>query len=123
MKETRVLIADDDELMLRLLSYKLTQKGLQVITAADGEQLLAMAGTERPDIIILDGRMPGMDGVEVLKRLKKDTVTQNIPVLMLSARKKEADVVAGLEYGAADYIVKPFMPEELWARIRKILSL
>ena len=123
MATVKVLIADDDALMVRLLSHKLSQKGLQVIAAADGEQALAMVGVEMPDIVILDGMMPGMDGVEVLKRLKQDAATRDIPVLLLSARKMEADVVAGLEHGAEDYMVKPFMPEELWARIRKILSL
>ncbi len=123
MATVKVLIADDDALMVRLLSHKLSQKGLQVISAEDGEQALAMVGVEMPDIVILDGMMPGMDGVEVLKRLKQDAATRDIPVLLLSARKMEADVVAGLEHGAEDYMVKPFMPEELWARIRKILSL
>ncbi len=123
MATTRILIADDDELMVRLLSHKLSQKGLQVIAASDGESALAFVRAELPDIVILDGMMPGMDGVEVLKRLKKDSATRHIPVLLLSARKMEADVVAGLEYGAEDYMVKPFMPEELWARIRKILLL
>tara|TARA_R110000787_G_scaffold23762_3_gene67749 strand:- start:167053 stop:167424 length:372 start_codon:yes stop_codon:yes gene_type:complete len=123
MATVKVLIADDDALMVRLLSHKLSQKGLQVISAEDGEQALAMIGVEMPDIVILDGMMPGMDGVEVLKRLKQDAATRDIPVLLLSARKMEADVVAGLEHGAEDYMVKPFMPEELWARIRKILSL
>lgn len=116
-----VVIADDDELLVKLLTHKLSQKGMEVASAHDGESGLELISTVQPDLVILDGMMPGMDGLEVLKRLKQDEDTKNIPVIFLSARKMEEDIVTGLNFGADDYLVKPFMPEELFARIKRLL--
>lgn len=121
-KPCRVVIVDDDELLVKLLTHKLTQKGLQVSSAHDGESGLEMVTSAQPDLVILDGMMPGMDGLEVLQRLKQNEETKDIPVVFLSARKLEGDIVSGLDMGAADYLVKPFMPEELFARVKRILG-
>jgi len=118
----RVLIADDDELLVRLLEHKLTQAGLQVICVADGESALERALSDSPDLIVLDAMMPGPDGFQVLQRLKDSEDTKDIPVVMLTARKMESDIVSGLALGADDYIVKPFMPEEVLARLRRLLG-
>lgn len=121
VRPCRVVIADDDELLVKLLTHKLSQKGIEVASAYDGESGLELISTVQPDLVILDGMMPGMDGLEVLKRLKRDEDTKNIPVIFLSARKMEEDIVTGLNFGADDYLVKPFMPEELFARIKRLL--
>lgn len=121
IRPCRVVIADDDELLVKLLTHKLSQMGIEVASAYDGESGLELISTVQPDLVILDGMMPGMDGLEVLKRLKQDEDTKNIPVIFLSARKMEEDIVTGLNFGADDYLVKPFMPEELFARIKRLL--
>lgn len=117
----RVLIADDDPMLVKLVEYKLTHDGFEVITAADGEQALAAAKSAQPDLVILDAMMPGLDGFEVLRRLKEDPSTREIVVVMLTARRLEHDIVGGLKIGAADYIVKPFLPDELLARVRRLI--
>jgi len=93
-----------------------------VISAADGAQALRLATEHKPDLIVLDAMMPEMDGFEVLRKLKELPETEDIPVIMLTARKQERDVVTGLSLGARDYLVKPFMPAELLMRIQKILE-
>lgn len=117
-----ILIMDDDELLLTLLEHKLTLRGLDVQSAADGREGLERAFEVRPDLIVLDGMMPTMDGFEVLRQLKENAETRDIPVIMLSARRLEQDVVNGLSLGAADYLVKPFMPEELFVKIQRLLK-
>lgn len=117
-----ILIMDDDELLIALLEHKLGQRGLMILTATDGSKGLETARTAKPDLIVLDGMMPTMDGFEVLRHLKEDPGTQDIPVIMLSARRLEQDVVNGLNLGAADYLVKPFMPEELFLKIQLLLK-
>lgn len=121
-KTCAVLIVDDDELLVELLAFKLGQKGASVSSASDGEEGLAMARTEKPDLVVLDGMMPGMDGFEVLRQLKESEETKDIPVVMLSARGQEQDVVSGLNLGAAEYLSKPFMPEELILKIQRLLG-
>jgi DNA-binding response OmpR family regulator len=117
-----ILIMDDDELLLMLLEHKLGQRGLRVITATDGETGLNAAIETKPDLIVLDGMMPVMDGFEVLRRLKECPDTEDIPVIMLSARRLEQDILNGLNLGAADYLVKPFMPEELFLKIQRFIK-
>lgn len=117
-----VLIIDDDELLIALLEHKLEQRGYRIISATDGSKGLETARATSPDLIVLDGMMPTMDGFEVLRHLKEDPDTQDIPVIMLSARRLEHDVVNGLNLGAADYLVKPFMPEELSLKIQTLLN-
>ncbi len=117
-----VLIMDDDELLLTLLEHKLEQRGLVVRVATDGQVGLEAAVENKPSLIVLDGMMPTMDGFEVLRRLKERADTRDIPVIMLSARRLEQDIVNGLNLGAADYLVKPFMPEELFLKIQRHLK-
>ncbi|MCF7669330.1 MAG: response regulator [Verrucomicrobia bacterium] len=119
---SKVLIAEDDPLMMQLVSFKLKQNGVNVITARDGESALALAQNEKPDLIVLDCMMPVMDGFEVLRRLKESDELRRIPVVMLTARNKDVDVVTGLELGASDYIPKPFSPNEFIARVKRLLS-
>ena len=117
-----ILIADDDPLLIKLVEHKLQSRGFKVISAADGAQALRLAIEHKPDLIVLDAMMPEMDGFEVLGKLKELPETEDISVIMLTARKQERDVVTGLSLGARDYLVKPFMPAELLMRIQKILE-
>lgn len=117
-----VLIIDDDELLITLLEHKLGQRGLKVRSAVDGQEGLLAAIDDRPDLVVLDVMMPTMDGFEVLRRMKETAETKDIPVIMLSAKRLEDDVVNGLNLGAADYLVKPFMPEELLLKIQRHLK-
>lgn len=118
----RILIADDDPLLRALLQHKLGADGHIVISAEDGGQALAAVIEHAPDLVVLDAMMPVMDGFELLRRLKAEPRTEDIPVIMLTALKREPDVVGGLQLGAADYLAKPFIPDELVERIRRILS-
>lgn len=123
MPSSRILIADDDPLLRSLLQHKLVQAGYQVFIAADGGEALSEMEARAPDLIVLDAMMPVVDGFEVLRRLKADPVRARTPVIMLTALRREQDIVGGLELGAADYLVKPFIPDELVARIRRLLPL
>ena len=118
----KVLIADDDPLIVRLLEHKLQQNGYDVISVEDGALALETTFKELPDLLVLDGMMPGLDGFEVLRRLKDSDNTKDIPVIMLTARAQERDIVDGLSMGADDYLVKPFIPDELLARIRRFIG-
>ena len=117
-----IMLAEDEPQTAQLIQFKLKQAGFTVVHAPDGEQALTLVAATRPDMIILDGLMPVFDGFEVLRRIKEDPRHRHIPVLMLTARSRDKDVVSGLELGAADYMVKPFSPTELLARVRKILG-
>jgi DNA-binding response OmpR family regulator len=116
-----ILLVDDDPLLRTLVEHKLRLRGFQVISAESGEEGLKQASAKRPDLIVLDAMLPELDGFEVLQRLKEDAATQAIPVIMLTARKQETDIVSALSKGARDYLVKPFSPEELVVRIRNLL--
>ena len=113
-----VLIADDDRKIIDMLRRTLAYEGYHVVTAADGHEALAKAHLHRPDIVVLDWLMPGLDGLEVAKRLREADAT---PILMLTARDAVEDRVEGLDSGADDYLVKPFAPAELLARLRALL--
>jgi len=113
-----VLIADDDRKIIDMLRRTLAYEGYQVVTAADGPEALAQARAHRPDLIVLDRMMPGLDGLEVARRIRADGAT---PILILTARDAIEDRVAGLDSGADDYLVKPFAPAELLARLRALL--
>ncbi len=121
MPQDRILICDDDPLLIDLISFRLEAKGYEVLKAADGDAALTRATEELPELIVLDAMMPRMDGFEVLLRIKNDPATAQIPVIMLTARRSERDIVSALERGADDYLVKPFIPDELLARIFKLL--
>lgn len=122
MTKKTILVADDDELLAQLIAMKLIEAGFNVTLADDGEKALKMINETMPDAIILDGMMPGLDGMDVLRLVKEQEATKNIPIMMLTARGMGKDVVSGLELGAADYLVKPFMPEELVDRLGRILK-
>ncbi len=117
----RILLAEDEQHIGDMVAFKLTNGGHQVLRAHNGEEALSRASAECPDLIILDVMMPVLDGFEVLRRLKGDPALRAIPVIMLTARGQERDVVTGLGGGAADYIVKPFSLKELSARIEAAL--
>jgi len=118
----RVLVVEDEEDILNLLEYNLTNAGLKVLKARDGLTALNTVKEERPDLILLDLMLPGLDGIEVCKILKSDESTRDIPVLMVTAKGEEVDRVVGLEIGAEDYIVKPFSPRELVLRVKSVLK-
>ena len=117
-----ILVCDDDPLLVDLLDYRLTSRGYDVTIARDGGEALARLQEARPDAIVLDAMMPVADGYEVLRRIREDEALAAIPVIMLTARKQERDIVEALELGASDYIVKPFIPEELVARLGRLLG-
>ena len=117
-----VLVADDDEDILQLVSFRLERAGYTVVTAADGQQALAAARQHQPDLAVLDVMMPGLNGYEVTRQLRADPATAAIPVILLTARVQEADVSRGFEAGADDYLRKPFSPQELRSRVQAILQ-
>ena len=122
MPHRTILVCDDNPLMLDLLEFKLGTRGYEVVRAMDGQQALASLAERRPAIVVLDAMMPIIDGFEVLRRIKEDEGLKSIPVIMLTARKQERDIVTALGMGASDYLGKPFRPEELVARIDRILT-
>ncbi|HYC70721.1 MAG TPA: response regulator transcription factor [Opitutaceae bacterium] len=118
----RILVAEDDAVTRRLVTFKLQREGYAVEAAANGEELLAKAAVQPPALVILDIMMPIQDGFSALRRLKEDPQTAGAPVIMLSGKSDEQDVVRCLNAGAADYMVKPFSPDELVVRVRKLLK-
>ncbi len=117
----QILAIEDEEDILELITYNLTREGYRVHGVANGEEGLAYAETHRPDLILLDLMLPGISGLEVCRRLKYGEQTRAIPLLMVTARGEDADIVAGLELGADDYVTKPFSPRVLLARIQAVL--
>lgn len=118
----RIVLAEDDPQIARLTSFKLEKEGFEVIWEKDGGAAFESIKSNLPDLVLLDIMMPVMNGYQVLKKMKEDDDIKNIPVIMLTAKGQERDVVTGIEMGAEDYIVKPFRPAELIARIKKILG-
>ncbi len=118
MNKPLILVVDDDHKILRLLRIELTAQGFQVVMAERGEDALQLVERQRPDLVVLDIIMPGMDGLEVLKRVRESS---GVPVILLTAKGTDADKILGLELGADDYMPKPFNPEELTARVRAVL--
>lgn len=118
----RILVAEDEPHIADMIAFKLTNGGHQVIRARDGEEAVLLAQRESPDLILLDVMMPVVSGFEVLRRLKSDPARKSLPVIMVTAKGQEREVVSGLREGAADYIVKPFSLKELVARIELVLS-
>ena len=121
MARERILVVDDEEEILELVRYNLAKEGFAVDCAPSGEAALARIRSQPPALVVLDLMLPGMDGFEVCRALKGDARTARIPVVMLSAKGEETDVVAGLELGADDYVTKPFSPKVLVARVRNVL--
>ncbi len=114
----KILIVDDEPPIIDVLSYNLKQANYQVVIARDGEEALAQAQREQPDLIILDLMLPRLDGIEVCRILRRE---RDVPIIMLTARESEVDRVVGLELGADDYVVKPFSVRELLARVKNVL--
>ena len=115
-----ILVADDDALLRAVVEHKLRGAGYDVVLVGDGQAALDSVGALRPSLVVLDAMMPIMDGFEVLRRLKGDPDLCEIPVIMLTALRREGDVVAALNLGAADYLPKPFNPDELVARLTRL---
>lgn len=116
-----ILIVEDEAALLTLLRYNLEKEGFEVGEAVDGEEALLMVAERRPDLMVLDWMLPTLSGIEVCRRIRRRPEARNVPIVMLTARGEEADRVRGLNSGADDYVVKPFSPAELVARIRAVL--
>jgi len=121
MPRERILVVDDEEDILELVRFNLVKEGYQVTGALSGEEALRKARSEPFDLIVLDLMLPGIDGLEVTKKLKAHEKVRHIPIVMLTAKGEEADIVTGLELGADDYITKPFSPRVMIARVRAAL--
>ena len=121
MQAKTILVVDDEQDIRELIRYNLAKDGFRVECVASGEEALRRVRALAPDLVVLDLMLPGLDGLEVCKRLKADRATQRAPVIMLTAKGEDADVVTGLELGADDYVVKPFSPRVLLARIKAVL--
>ncbi|WP_305041384.1 response regulator [Geoalkalibacter sp.] len=121
MSNENILVIEDEEDILALVHYNLAREGYTVTPVTSGEEGLKAAARQLPDLVLLDLMLPGLDGLEICRRLKKSPETAAVPIIMVSARGEEADVVAGLELGAEDYVTKPFSTKVLLARIRNVL--
>jgi len=121
MSREKILAVDDEEDILELLRFNLSREGYQVSCAETGEDALRMARTKPIDLMVLDLMLPGLDGLDVTRKIKNDPKLRHIPIIMLTAKGEEADVVTGLELGASDYVTKPFSPRILVARIKAAL--
>ncbi|MEQ9504802.1 MAG: response regulator [Hyphomonas sp.] len=119
---TKILVVDDDRVLRALLQFKLAAQGHDVRLAETGVEALALVASDRPDLIVMDCMMPGMDGEEALRHLKTNELTQSIPVIMLTARRGDDDAFQLLKLGAADFVSKPFNPDELVLRIRRFVD-
>ncbi len=121
MSKERILIVDDEEDIVELVRYNLEKEGYETLVAFSGEEALALALKEMPDLVVLDLMLPGIDGLEVTRQIRNSEKIVALPIVMLTAKGEETDIVTGLELGANDYVSKPFSPRELIARIRGIL--
>jgi two-component system alkaline phosphatase synthesis response regulator PhoP len=121
MAKEHIMAVEDEEDILELLTYNLAREGYRVSGLTSGEECLQAARAGLPDLILLDLMLPGIDGLEVCRQLKQTAMTRQVPIIMLTAKSEEADVVTGLELGADDYITKPFSPRVLLARLRAVL--
>ena len=117
----RILIVDDEKDIVDLVAYNLEKEGYEVLKAYDGEKALSIVRTKNPSLVVLDLMLPGIQGLEVCKRIRRDAETAAVPIIMLTAKGEELDRVIGLEVGADDYITKPFGVKELTARVKAVL--
>jgi DNA-binding response OmpR family regulator len=120
-KRASILIVEDEEDILELIQYNLSREGYRVRGVRDGEEALELVRSGDPDLVVLDLMLPGLDGLEICRRLKQDPLTRAIPIIMVTAKGEESDVVLGLGLGADDYVPKPFSPRELVARVKAVL--
>jgi two-component system, OmpR family, phosphate regulon response regulator PhoB len=121
VSKQRLLIVEDEQALVTMLRYNLEREGFEVSEAADGEEALLRIAEEKPDLVLLDWMLPLVSGIEVCRRIRRTPQTRTLPVILLTARGEEADRVRGLESGADDYVVKPFSPGELVARVRALI--
>lgn len=121
MAKATILVVEDDPDIRELVSYNLGKEGYTVVAAETGEKGLSLLAATNPDVVVLDVMLPGADGLEVLRTLKRSAATDRIPVVLTTAKSEDSDIVAGLELGADDYVTKPFSPKVLIARIRALL--
>ncbi len=117
----KIVVIEDEPDILEVVEYNLSREGFQVITATTGDRGLDAVSREAPDLVLLDLFLPGIDGIEVCRKIKMDPMTQRIPIIMVSAKGEESDIVLGLGVGADDYVTKPFRPKELIARVKAVL--
>ena len=120
MVKKKILVVEDDRDISELITYNLEREGYEIASLYDGSQVVDFVNKRKPDLIILDLMLPEVDGIEICRTLKSDAATKHIPIVMLTAKSEEADVVVGLQMGADDYIPKPFSPKVLVARIKAI---
>jgi DNA-binding response OmpR family regulator len=121
MPSPLILLCDDDPLLVELMTLRLQSKGYRVVSAADGATALELVRARKPTLVILDAMMPVLDGFAVLKKVRGDPESADLPIIMLTAKRQERDVLDALQAGATDYIVKPFSPEEVLARVARVL--
>lgn len=121
MKREKILVVEDEADLREVLQYNLTREGYRVLLAENGADGLRKARKEVPDLLLLDLMLPDLDGLEICRRLKKDPVTASLPIIIVTAKGEESDVVLGLGVGADDYVSKPFSPRELLARVKAVL--
>jgi two-component system phosphate regulon response regulator PhoB len=121
MTPQRVLIVEDEAALVTMLRYNLEKEGFEVLEAADGEEAMERIAETRPDVVLLDWMLPHVSGIELCRRIRRAPETRTLPVIMLTARGEESDRVRGLNSGADDYVVKPFSPAELIARVRAVM--
>ena len=121
MKKPKIVVIEDEVDILEVINYNLSKEGFDVCSALDGEEGFGLIKKEVPDLVPLDLMLPGLDGIEICRKLKTDYSTRSIPIIMVTAKGEESDIVLGLGMGADDYMVKPFRPRELMARIRSVL--
>jgi two-component system alkaline phosphatase synthesis response regulator PhoP len=121
VKREKILVVEDESDLRELMTYNLTREGYRVVTAENGAEGLRKARKEAPDLLLLDLMLPDLDGIEICRRLKKDPLTASLPIIMVTAKSEELDVVLGLGVGADDYVTKPFSPRTLLARMKAVL--
>lgn len=121
MAPESILVVEDDEDILEMVTYNLKKEGYDTTAVRNGNDAVAAAKNERPQLVVLDIMLPGMDGLQVCRTLRQNEITRHMPIIMLTAKSEETDKIVGLELGADDYMTKPFSPKELVARIRAVL--
>ena len=121
MGKTKIVVVEDETDILEVIDYNLSKEGFNVSSALDGEKGLVLVQKEIPDLVLLDLMLPGIDGIEICRQLKADSATRSIAIIMVTAKGEESDIVLGLGIGADDYVLKPFRPRELIARVKSVL--
>jgi len=121
MGKTKIVVVEDEADILEVIDYNLSKEGFNVSSALDGEKGLVLVQKEIPDLVLLDLMLPGIDGIEICRQLKANSVTRSISIIMVTAKGEESDIVLGLGIGADDYVLKPFRPRELIARVKSVL--